>query len=233
MFGILHKPAWMLTLLAGAVAIPYLLSRDGIGPSVREALAKATSREAREGKGNDDDAPPACDVSAAATAQAAAPSSLPLPPLCDLESAFRFDIHPQWVTETWPHVTTVLADGDLAGMRVPLVSGLMPDDLVGSLTYYFDEERRLQKITFAGSTGDVRRLVALMTSRFGVKSQPTTDAGLYQTQWNGQPISTIRIRHAPIVSAAAPHGRFDITLELKRADETAGIGGPTTRLLGW
>ena len=65
-----------------------------------------------------------------------------------------------WVLARWPRVSTRLANLDLQGYRVPLVSGTADGDLAGSLTYYFNSQQRVQRITFIGSTGDARPLVA-------------------------------------------------------------------------
>jgi hypothetical protein len=225
MLGIFGKPAWLVGLLVAAFVVPYALFDKGLSATVSKAL----------GRGPQDAAAKAQLDSAANQDSASRPIGTPAAgqaPLCDMASVFLFDVTPQWVTATWPRVTTVVADSSHAGMRVPLVTGVMPDDLVGTLTYYFDDQQRVQRITFSGSTGDSRRLVALVTSQYGLQPQPTLDAGYYQTKWNGKAISTLHLRHASVV-AAASHGKFDVQLELKRADALAGTASRPPRLLGW
>ena len=47
-----------------------------------------------------------------------------------------------------------LAELDVQGYRVPLVTGTSRDDLAGSLTYYFDKTHHVTHIHFRGTTGD-------------------------------------------------------------------------------
>ena len=218
MLSLIGKPKWLLVFLAAAFVVPYVALDKQLASTVKQWL----SRQSASGTGSDSLA----DVLPASAAAAAVPPA----PLCDLKSALSFDVTPQWVSATWPGATSAAGDPNYAGLRVPLVSGMMPDDVAGTLTYYFDESQRVQRITFAGSTRDARRIVSLVTSRYGLAPQPTREAGLYQTQWNGQPISTLVIAHASATGGAAT---MDVQLDLKRADARAGLAGRASRLLGW
>ena len=134
----------------------------------------------------------------------------------DLSEVLRFDVTPIWVMQRWPRVTTHLASLDLEGFRVPLVTGTQIHDLAGSLTYYFDKNQTVQRITFFGYTGDETRLVELMTSKCGMRAEPTLGRGLYLTKWSGKPKSALRIRHGPIVRAGAGRLQLEVELELNR-----------------
>jgi hypothetical protein len=140
------------------------------------------------------------------------------PPLVDLAEAIRFNVTVPWLFSRWPRVTSGLPEGDLQGYRVPLVTGTREDDLAGSLTYYFDAQQVCQKITFQGALGDPRKLVAHVVSQFGLKRQASDDPGmhLYQTKWNGKPVSQLRIKVAPVVKSSMPHERYDVEMTLVR-----------------
>lgn len=149
------------------------------------------------------------------------PTGVQLPPLegapiYDLREVFRFDVSPQWVTSRWARISTVLANTELKGMRTPLVTGTAPDDVAGSLTYYFDQRHQLQRITFHGFTADERRLVALLVNEYECKPLATLDRGLYVSKRSGKPMSGLRITHAPVVRASAPHSQMKIDLEINR-----------------
>ena len=118
----------------------------------------------------------------------------------------------------WPRVTSGLAELDLQGYRVPLVTGTAEDDLAGSLTYYFDKNQHVAFINFKGTTGNPRKLISLVMSRYRFLPQKTDDPGLalYQVKWNGQPQSELRIRTARVVRANQPHARYEIDLAMKR-----------------
>jgi hypothetical protein len=138
------------------------------------------------------------------------------PPIVALHEAIRFDVTTAWLFARWPRVTTGLPDGEFQGYRVPLVSGTREDDVTGSLTYYFNARQVCQKITLVGATGDMRKITAEVVGRFGLRRQSSNDAGLhlYQTRWNGKPVSELRIKAAPVVKSSEPFARFEINLLL-------------------
>jgi hypothetical protein len=215
----------MVLLMAGGIIIPYVTATS---TNLWQNLPSWSSKSEKT-----DPAPvaaladvPAVDVGT--THVAAADRMVPvgkrnLPPLegapaQDLSEVLRLDVTSGWIMQRWPRVTSGLAELDLQGYRVPLVTGTREDDLAGSLTYYFDREHRLERITFRGTTGDPRKLVSLMTSKYQFLRQPTNDPGLvlYQVKWNGKPRSELRIRPARVVRADAPYSRYDVDLALRR-----------------
>ena len=151
---------------------------------------------------------------------------LPLPkgvPTNRLSEVLRFDISPKWVISRWPRVSTHLAELELEGLRVTLVTGTAVDDLAGSLTYYFDKDQHVQRISFHGHTGDERKLVSLLTGCCGLKPKPTVGGSLYLAEWNGKPRSVLRISHSPVVRAASPRSRLEVALELNRPNLYYGL----------
>lgn len=85
------------------------------------------------------------------------PISVEGTPVRDLAEVFRFDVTTDWILRHWPRVSTGLAQLQLQGYRVPLVTGTGEADLAGSLTYYFNARQKVQRITFCGTTGDAAR----------------------------------------------------------------------------
>jgi hypothetical protein len=137
------------------------------------------------------------------------------PPVTDLGEVIRFDATPNWVISRWSRVSTAAAGPDLQGYRVALVTGTREDDIAGALTYYFNRQQRVQRITFQGTTGDARRLVGLVMSRYGFEPQQSDPSVyLYQVRWNGRPLSELQVRPARVVTAGAAHSRYDVALEI-------------------
>lgn len=136
----------------------------------------------------------------------------------DLTEVLNFNATPSWVMSRWPRVTTGLSEVELQGYRVPLITGTGEDDLAGSLTYYFEPDQRVKLIHFRGTTGNPRKLVGLLTSRYRFIQQPTDDPALllYQIKWNGKPTSELRIRTARVLRAAQPNARYQVELAMKR-----------------
>lgn len=137
-------------------------------------------------------------------------------PMVDMTEAFRWEATPQWILSRWPRVSSELPAENLQGMRVALISGLRVDDVAGSLTYYFNASQKCAKITFFGTTGDPRRLVALLVDRYGFKPFASSEPGVvqYQIRWNGAAHSWLDIRPAAIVRSSSPYTRYAVQVSI-------------------
>ncbi len=135
-------------------------------------------------------------------------------PVADFAEIFRFDITADWVKRRWSRVSTNAGDTGLRGLRVAVVTGLNSWDLHGSLTYYFDAQQRLQRITFRGWTGDPDRLVQMLTSAYEFRPQPSLLAGFYVAQKRRDPIGALLMKEPPIVSADNPREQMALILEI-------------------
>ncbi|MEO1529258.1 MAG: DUF6690 family protein [Planctomycetota bacterium] len=141
----------------------------------------------------------------------------------DLRSVMRFDIQPEWVIGRFHRVTTVLADLNLEGLRVPIVTGIRSDDIAGTLTYYFDHSGKLQRLTIHGFTGDPKRFAETMVQHYGLQREPALEAGAFTKRWNGRPVHFMRLTHAPVVYSDAVHQKYTVFLELNQPNLAYGI----------
>jgi hypothetical protein len=140
----------------------------------------------------------------------------------DAGTVFDFQITPEWIVAHWPAVATGLAQLQLEGYRVPLVTGTAQHDLAGSLTYYFNAGQKLQQITFSGTTGDPRPLIGLLTTRYHLTRRLVNDPGLvvYEAvHANNQPASSLQIRLATVTQPNDLYRRYDVELSLQRLVE--------------
>ena len=205
--------------LAAAAGVPYLVAS---GPShftkLRQWIASSPAPDQ-----------PAAEIAlgqppAGPELLGGSPTPPPLEgmPAARLEEVFRFDVTPAWITQRWPRVSNGLADLQLQGYRVPLVTGTTEMDLAGSLTYYFNAQHQVQRIAFTGSTGNVGPLVNLLGARFRMARRPTNDPTLmiYESVTaDGKPSSTARIRTAPVIRAGDTFRRYDVQLVLERPEK--------------
>jgi hypothetical protein len=160
------------------------------------------------------------NIAAPQTLGAAAPQSSVR--LHDASSVFDFQVTPEWVVAHWPSVSTGLAQLQLEGYRVPLVTGTGQQDLAGSLTYYFSPEQKLQQITFIGTTGDPRPLIGLLSGRFHLTRRLANDPGLIvfeAVRGNNELAGSLKLRLAPQTEPNEPYRRYDIELSLARPSE--------------
>jgi hypothetical protein len=145
-------------------------------------------------------------------------SAVPLEnlPVWDFNEILNFEITPEWVRRRWKRVSTTPTDVQFSGMRIPLVTGTNTWDLQGSLTYYFDKNQRLQRITFRGWTGDPQKLVQVLTGKFQLKPQPTTLAGFYLHQYRRTPVSGMMMKYPQILDSSLPNQQLGVIMELNR-----------------
>lgn len=215
------------TAAAASFGVPY-----GIyDPNVRETVTSYWNKASDlvpSGQAESAEAPtasiPAVGEGNTASASSAVPQigNMPIgkpaaaPVFQDFSHFINFNATPRWIMETWPRVSTTLSDLHYEGMRVPLVSGSGIDDIAGSLTYYFDQDKQLQRITFHGTTGDERRLVSMLTQYYKFEAEPSVAGSLYMVKWNGDPVSVLRVEPAPVINQNLPHTRLKIDLEINR-----------------
>ncbi|MHB8970982.1 MAG: DUF6690 family protein [Pirellulaceae bacterium] len=152
-----------------------------------------------------------------------APAAARVTPVANLEGVLRFDITPQWIMDNWPRVATTRNEGGLDGLRVPLITGTRPEDVAGSLTYYFDKQRVVQRIALDGVAGDDRNLVTLVTRSFQLQPEPQAGVGIFVSKWNGEATSALWIRRLPVVSVDNPFQKFEFSLELNRPNHYFGL----------
>lgn len=215
-------------IIATAIGAPYLLLNGNWAKGPEGGSASAPAHAASEHSG----APVAAPSFQATPVWTRNPPAVTMPGMpgahapklegpgkIAFEQIFRFDLPPAFVTQNWSRVSATLADLELEGLRVPLVTGTGLDDISGSLTYYFDKNHRLQRISFQGTSGDFRRLVAFVNKFHHLEPEPTLGAGLYLAKWNGTPKSVLRIRNAPVLRADMPLSRYEIDLEINRPDD--------------
>lgn len=228
MFG---RGSVFIFLLGGAL-IPYLLSSKS---TIREALtsplhmmskpggdAALTAPSEHEAAAHHDQQTAAPEPHVAVHPQQATPQTRTTSEVTvvPFEQALRWEVKPAWVLGTWSRVTTALPELDLQGYRVAYVSGTAETDIAGSLSYYFDNTHRLQRIAFNGTTGDARRLVQFLTSQHRFERRLSDDPStyLYQVSGGRTALSEMRIKTAPVVSSGSPLSRFAVTLEMRRPE---------------
>ena len=149
----------------------------------------------------------------------------------DIREALRFDLTSPAILNRFSRVSTVLADLQLEGLRVPVVTGIRADDLAGTLTYYFDKSGKIQRINLHGFTGDTQRIVSTLTTHYGLQGEPSLDAGVYTRRWNGIPVHLLKISHAPVVFSDAVHQKYTVFLELNQPNLRYGISEEARRIV--
>lgn len=198
--------------LAAGVTVPIAGSKDGV-PALKEKIQSVfqNGEDTRTDTnwGGDD-----LHSTRLAHPGALAPPSLAGPKRGELNTYFDFRITPAWVTAHWTRVSTELAELRLEGMRVPVVTGTNVDDLHGSISYYFNDEQTLERISFYGYTGDPSKLIALVTQYHQFQPVRSLPGNVYTKHWNGRPVGLLWIDQVPVVRNDSARTRFRVFLEI-------------------
>lgn len=236
------KPLSGLMLLAGAVGGPYMLFETDVGKQAAGGMSQlvggSTVGEASSGSysagsiGSDSAGSPSLtDPSGYMMNPASVEHDMHQPAIHTLQEILRFDIAPGWVLERFPRVSTVLADTQLDGLRVPLVTGTAPSDIAGTLTYSFDRYKRLQRVVVQGMTGDATRFMSELQQQYQMQQVPSLGGVLYLLSWNGKATSIVHIEPAAVIYADSPYARFKVLIELNQAGLEYGLSREAQQLL--
>jgi hypothetical protein len=160
-----------------------------------------------------------------------ATSSLPPSPIGNLPAvplpdALRFDVTPTWVRSIWPRVAPQRMETGWFALRVPLVTGTEPTDVAGSLTYFFDSQDYVERITLSGLTDDAELLSSLVQQYYGLQPYAATGRGLLLSFYQGVPIGMLRIEDASGRRPGELHSRYHVQLELNRPRPGATLSQP-------
>lgn len=249
------KPLGALLLLASAAGGPYVLYETDAGQQAKVTAEKllgfaasATSRDdssASQGSWWQSASNPASadvagepDWAVGGWGETSAPgfgpgqlASFQTASSRSLRDVLRFDITPPMVTQQYSRVSTILADMNLDGMRVPLVTGTQVHDLAGTLSYYFDRFQRLQRISIHGVTGEPNRLIFDLRQLYQLEQHPSLGGGLYLIKWNGQPTSLLHIAPAAVIQANESYARYTVFLELNLPSMPYGLSSEAARFV--
>lgn len=233
---ILNKPLTAALLLAGAAGGPYILYETDAGQAARSTTAQAigTNPTTAGTGGTAGSIASWWGSSSRGTADPSASQPAPVLSVTQINSlseVLRFDIPPAWVMQNFPTVNTGVGDMQLDGLRVPLITGTRPDDLVGTLTYYFDRFQRVQRITLHAVTGDPTRIGTEIQRNYHLQQQPALGGGLYATTWNGTPTSILHITPATVITAEQQNSRFTVFLEINQPGLQYGLSAQSQALL--
>ena len=226
MIGLIRR-FYLVVLLVLALAVPYALVGDSTGP-IRDKIrgmfaSRASDPDPIEGIDDPEVNRLLAMQRQLSTTGRAETVTSKLTPTVNLEGVLRFDVDPRWVMQHWPHVSTTRIDGPLDGLRVPLITGTTPQDVVGSLTYYFNEQQQVQRISMDGFMGDDRRMVAVVTKVFQLKPEPRAGVGVYVSKWNGKPISALWVRRMPVVHTGNGAQQYEFALEINRPNSSPAL----------
>jgi hypothetical protein len=194
-------------LVFGAAGASYLYTQEGLIQNVSESWLSEESPTALSEPG---------DAERLAAAPKEEVVAVPGPEITSFGEVFRFDISPQAITSRWTRVSTGLGDARFQGYRVPLMTGPAESDLAGSLTYYFDGQPKLRRITFLGTTGNPQRLIQFLARHYGFRRFPNGNARVTTYGVRFPYSGILKIATAEVIDKSLASTNYRIELSLGR-----------------
>jgi len=195
-------------LVFGAAGTGYLYTQEGLIQNVSPSNWMTEEEPATL------DGPP--DVERLAAAPKEEVVAVPGPEISDFGEVFRFDLSPQAITHRWARVSTGLSDARFQGYRVPLMTGPTESDLAGSLTYYFDAQPKLRRITFMGTTGNPQRLIEFLARHYGFRRFQSGDARVTAYRVRYPHSGILQITTAEVIDRNLASTNYRIELSLAK-----------------
>jgi hypothetical protein len=197
-------------LVFGAAGASYIYNNDELAKTLSPASWVTDEGEAASVFSENSEVEQLASAPPEAIVAVAGPSELSLPDL------FRFDLTPRTITDRWNRVSTGLGDVRYQGYRVPLVTGTTPSDLAGSLTYYFDAQPRLRRITFLGTTGDPGRVVEFFSKQFGFRRFQTGNPRVTSYRTHYRYTGLMEVTPAEVLDRHQAETNYKIDLSIER-----------------
>lgn len=204
----------MTGLLGAAVAGPIAVSE---GPKHLGRLGLSGASEQQAPNGTPRAGPDAAAIDGPGALVYRSPAPLEGGGFVALGDMLRLDVSREWVYSRWARKSVGLAEPDLLGVRVPVVTGRRMTDLAGAVTYYFGAAGRVDRLRFSGRTADTTEVVRLAQTRFGMTPQRGAPGEqLLQNRRGRRVLGELRTRPAAVLWATSPHGSFAVELEVNR-----------------
>jgi hypothetical protein len=164
---------------------------------------------------------------------ALAPTAAPwvVSPTIDLREAIRFDMTPMALTQRFAPVTTLAGYSQFDVYRIGLVTGSQPTDLAGTVTYYFDANKAVQRIQFFGNTGDPSMVIGMMVQFYRLQPEAALGGQLFTTRWNNRVTSFLHVRPAAVVQAGYSNSNYQVFLELNQPSMHYGLSDDANQYL--
>jgi hypothetical protein len=221
------RPLMLATMLGASIGVPYVMSQSNSGPKNGPSPPPAANAFAGQPTGFSPTsgaagsmAPP--PLLANPTTPSAVPTTTTKLPVegvrfHSIAEVLRFDVTKEWVYNNWPRKSTGLADTELFGVRVPLVTGTGFADLAGALTYQFNQQGQVQHITFHGRSADTTQLIQFLTTTYHFERRDALPGQqLYQVGSGDVVTSELGTRPESVLWNTSPHDSFVVDLELEQ-----------------
>jgi hypothetical protein len=153
----------------------------------------------------------------------------PGPATIDLRAWLRWDLPRGYLLWQHPNAAIVPTERNLIGYRIPFTTGFQPQDLTGTLTYYYDAKEQLQRMELSAASGNPWPMTQWLLPQFHLQPiislDPNVRLATLKSRDKTQSLMAVATGKAP--SGSPPHELF---LELNRSTDL-GLGFYSSQLL--
>jgi hypothetical protein len=153
----------------------------------------------------------------------------PGPATIDLRAWLRWELPRGYLLWQHPNAAIVPTERNLVGYRIPFTTGLQPQDLTGTLTYFYDAKDQLQRMELSAASINPWPMTQWLVPQFRLQpiasQHPNLRLAILENRDKPQSLLAVATGNSP--SASPPHELF---LELNRSTEF-GLGFYSTQIL--
>jgi hypothetical protein len=144
-------------------------------------------------------------------------------PVANFAEVIRLDANSTWVKSRWDRIS-VFATGDgLTAFRCDLVTGMNQGDLHGCLTYFFDRQDKVAKISFRGWCGDPSPIKNFAITSWKLEPKDGKSSSVFVARSWRVTRGALILQNAPIIRRDQPHEQVAVFFEVAAPDFRDGI----------
>ena len=144
-------------------------------------------------------------------------------PVTNFAEVIRMDANSTWVKSRWDRISVFAAGEGLTAFRCDLVTGVNQGDLHGCLTYFFDRQDRVAKISFRGWCGDPTPITTFATTSWNVEPKNGNSSSVFVARNWRITRGGLILQNAPIIRRDQPHEQVAVFFEVAAPDFRDGI----------
>jgi hypothetical protein len=144
-------------------------------------------------------------------------------PVANFAEVIRLDANSAWVKSRWERISVFTTGDGLTAFRCDLVTGVNQGDLHGCLTYFFDRQDKVAKISFRGWCGDPSPIKNFAITSWNLEPKDGKSTSVFVARSWRISRGALILQNAPIIRRDQPLEQVAVFFEVAAPDFRDGI----------
>lgn len=145
-------------------------------------------------------------------------------PVTNFAEVIRLDANSAWVKSRWDRISVFSTGDGLTAFRCDLVTGVNQGDLHGCLSYFFDRQDKVARISFRGWCGDPTPIRNFATTMWQLEPKNGQSSSVFLARSWRITRGALILQNAPIIRRDQPQEQVAVFFEVAAPDFREGIG---------